>query len=1074
MNAPRSTLRGLLLVPLLLASCGESPEATPQLDLAEDSSGDVGDIQADGAVDTPPDGADGEDADSGSDLVDINEEPDVGCLVGSIDCACDAGACAEGQCIADICVDCELGELGCACDDEGHCATGGRCDENGTCEICPDEEEGCPCSDEGSCGEGLVCESDLCLADPCEAGLESCPCDTGGVCAGGLGCHVDDICYVCAADAPGCECLLESGCSNGLVCDAIELVCRIEVDCEDLTCLEFQLCDEGADGEDAGCTEECVEGYEWDASSGSCLEEPERTCVPDVDGSILANCTAEHRLCVTSEAGAECGECEEGYTEELGTCRVLVTCTEIGAACASEHKACVESDGATTDAVCGPCQPPYDSDGRDGCVLSAEANCSGDDPYSIRGLCLEQSRDCEDVDEGPASCADCISGYGEDTDGSCREFLTCAEAGCDALGRRCIEDGFADCEACLDGLAAMDPDDPLSQCLERLSCFDISCGEGEVCRESTSGGNASCVEVPCEDGQAYSELSSGCVTCGGNCSGIEGATGAFWPFTDDGGRCLCETEVGWYLDTSSSLLPEPCDQDGDGWIRIGAREYVEASDPEVAANARCDVRTIDRIALQNDLGQRLEVLLCEEGYVVSGSGSCTPREQAVSLYEPAVLDDDDDIAADSLNFPSVRYDGTGRKLRAVELNPLTRACANGDMNRNGVPDVQEIQGAPPGVTFVDAIGGPVFYDFSSFIELHRGFYEERPSETYGRWVVAERSRCNGEASAVPFPIGYDEASGSEYWRDCLRNRRASYDASTAAVGYDFARWSCDDVSSGTCPAGDIPPLSSAVPVDSVPVHGACEVPAPSDGIWRGMNHHSQFRCVQAVDAPSQPWQIAISQLYHRSLATGGTQQFNGCGVACPDDDPSCTVDCASGGCETTSASGPLGVNPAVPILSCDQVIPSSGAFGFVAQRYLDERAPGDYQAGCVDEWLHWPQLCPGFETERTGAIGDGQETDFGSLACGCGFQYGGLACDRGCPGAVHSDDYRVSPRSGWWVCGDVTSTSMETFADGVGPVFANIEDTASGVWRVDGQIRVAPRLRTPLSGTGSEGIWTAH
>src|SRR5690606_30992579 len=123
----------------------------------------------------------------------------------------------------------------------------------------------------------------------------------------------------------------DGACTGGLVCDAD--LCRAAVTCDDLfaagTCGEHQRCEE-TPGSDATCVpESCVEGFRWSTLRGrcvacvseGCLAEP--TCVPDVPTSL--DC-GEHRLCVESDGGGECGGCEPGYVDEDGVCVDARTC----------------------------------------------------------------------------------------------------------------------------------------------------------------------------------------------------------------------------------------------------------------------------------------------------------------------------------------------------------------------------------------------------------------------------------------------------------------------------------------------------------------------------------------------------------------------------------------------------------------------------------------------------------------------------------------------------------------------------------------------------------------------------
>ena len=334
---------------------------------------------------------------------------------------------------------------------------------------------------------------------------------------------------------------------------------------------------------------------------------------------------------------------------------------------------------------------------------------------------------------------------------------------------------FESCGDCELGLTPTDAGDPLSQCTARITCVDLTCGMDEFCVESTTGGDATCVTSTCGATEAFDRNSGMCVSCGIDASDCDqvGHTGRIWPFSRDGGECVCETEPGFYFDTSSALIPRECDADGDGWIVAGARPFLEHPDEAVRENARCNLRTIDRVTLQNDLNQRLDVQLCLEGLVAAPDGPCA-EVAPIDLYESAILDDHDAIDAAPGFFP--RYQdgtGTGRGLDAVELNPLTRACVSsgGDFNNNGLPDIEESHDAD--TTMLGLTGTErTFYQLAFFVELNRGWIEERPSAEYDRYVVAERSRCDvGMSGEVPFPLAYDEPGGVLLATVCAWSRR---------------------------------------------------------------------------------------------------------------------------------------------------------------------------------------------------------------------------------------------------------------------------------------------------------------
>ncbi|MEM6732701.1 MAG: hypothetical protein AAF658_14170, partial [Myxococcota bacterium] len=256
--------------------------------------------------------------------------------------------------------------------------------------------------------------------------------------------------------------------------------------------------------------------------------------------------------------------------------------------------------------------------------------------------------------------------------------------------------------------------------------------------------------------------------------------------------------------------------------------------------------------------------------------------------------------------------------------------------------------------------------FSYFTELHRGWYAP-PSDGSpdGRYIIEERSRCDSE-----FPLAYPEPTDS--WRGCVRNRHAEFNANRGRPGFDFARWNCD-AESGTCPELPLP--------FNTPVHdetGWCAAGLtlpPSDGEWRGMLHHSQFRCTQVVPPNRLPLDRASAPNLTReedywdsvSFDDGSTYQMVVCG-ATENTSPLPGAD---------SASEPeITCTPRFRDAFPDRV--ASGDVGWGLVRFVNRNAGEDYVAGCVDECRHpvrsgepacsggeceLQTLCPGFDVD---------------------------------------------------------------------------------------------------------------
>jgi len=1023
----------------------------------------------------------------------------VACL-GVVGCPCDGDSCSSGTCMSGTCADCTAGEVGCACD-AGMCSPGGRCDDSDVCVTCPDGEEGCPCGEDDACDGDLECTDDLCVGPECTPGTLDCPCD-GDSCDDELYCGMDTMCHTCNADGVGCVCSVSIGCSNDLICDTSDKTCREPVACSAI-CAEHQACTQ-EDGEDPVCVEACDGDYVWNDSTQSCDAIVHYVCDEGEDPEHIADdCAAANRTCVeaTDDEAAYCGDCVEGtvLVEETQSCRGPLTCEDLASTCDALHRGCIEggvietggegddtdagdsdadasdsdadagdtSDGGVevVDAYCGACVVPYLDNGDTGlCEVDPSADCADGGSNSLYAECTALHRSCDDPDDAAPSCGDCETPYVErPDDGLCDVPQSCAAQGCPDLGRECDDsDLFPACGECKVGLTADDPDDPSSACHEAQSCSDLDCGDG-YCTQTSSLSDASCIDNPCADGQAWNPSSEACVTCTNSCT-EPGQTGRYWLYTRDNGTCTCETEDGWYIDTTLASLPAPCDADGDGWVRTSAEPFANDADDAIRDNWRCNVRTIDRIELHNEWQQTYVVYLCADPIGVVGQDETCYDTTGVSLYEPTVLDDTS-TALSAVDYPALTVSGEGRQLRNSELNPLTKACvtATGDFNDNGIADVTEADEmvVPSGVTLSETQGW--LLNFGYFIELGSSWYEDRLGESHGQLVIAERSRCETADAGTRFALGFDEANGSDYWKQCTRNRRASFDRSSVVPGNDFARWGCTETS-GSCDAPTIPTSESVV--DTVPAHGLCELSLPPlDGVWRGMNHHSQFRCVSIVSGTAtEDYELSMSAIYDKSSATSGSYQFNDCAIDCPDDDPSCASDCGDDGCATSSATNYGEDQPSLPVLSCAQTLPTAATVGFVGVRYVDGKDHDAYTEGCIDEWLHWPGLCPGYDTslpadEQQSAVGDGDQSAFGQLICGCGVSYAGTACSIGCADAdlMLSADYAQTPAAGYWLCGDLgVSVCTEDSDGGERPVCETpeqiAEDSEGRIWTLEAEV----------------------
>jgi hypothetical protein len=1020
------------------------------------------------------------------------------CPEGSVGCPCKAGAtCDAGECLDGACVDCVRGAVGCVCFDNGTCDAGARCGAANTCEACPAGEQGCPCGDGDACDGALLCQNGVCAVDPCPAGTSGCPCDASDACQDDLRCGDDGQCAPCTNDLPGCPCD-EGTCTNHLVCDDADDTCREPVTCADAGCASHQACEQ-AEGHDAACLAACDPGYAWNAGTGACDALPEANCQEGTAGSILAECEAAHRACVETGDGAECGACLAGFTDDgrgRGGCRAVATCQGLG--CADQHRACTP-EGEHADATCGACLDGFvDTDGA--CVEVPEPTCEPGLPGSIATDCAQQHRACVPAEgDAPAHCGDCLEGFAQTDFGDCVPEATCESLGCAAQNRQCLgTDPFRFCGGCLEGTipSRADPD----VCAPPATCLTVTCPAGQYCIDGGPVQNATCIDAKCATGQAWSENASTgagtCIDCTVSCGDDAGETGRIWLYTLAGGlggsSCICETMAGYYWD-DGERRPKPCDADHDGWTRVAARDYVDSSDRTLAQNARCGVRAIDRFTLRNEYRQQLDVRLCADGTLQAaydGSAPCATR--TVPLYESVRNDDRDRLNQETQTLaPAYAFDTNGatmgRRLRAEEVNALTRACTvSGDYNDNEVSDLAEWHGLP------DLEGdAALFAEFSYFVELANGYYADNAAPGPGRWVIEERARCGSVPAHEAIPFAYPDDEGA-YWRQCTRSRDATFDPTdgpdTPDFGMDFARWSCP-AAKGGCPIP--PPPTDDPPVPGVqPENGLCQVALPPldgeclqegtpwacvDGaVWRGLSHHSQFRCVHVDDeASAEEPRLAPPDFVEE-------WHLNRCRVVCPESDPACAQDCSGTTCAASSGTGSVAAaNPWYPVLQCERVeAPQPGAVGFALARHRD--LPPPYVRGCVNEWAPdtivgpgngtldpvvaaWRGRCPGWTADPEGTLGQGDPNDFGRLQCGCGTNYGGPSCDLGCPTAeLHTNPgYQATPRAGWWMCGHFNATAYPEPDPVLGPALVG-PDGAGSTWVLRGEVPLNPTEARPL------------
>jgi hypothetical protein len=969
------------------------------------------------------------------------------CVAGEPGCPCGPDqTCVDSYCLGGTCVDCLRGAVGCVCFANSTCDEGARCNGQGLCELCVEGAPSCPCTQEEKCDKGFLCQAGLCVTDPCPPGSDGCPCLAEEVCDQDLKCFESGLCAACTNDIVGCPCL-EDACTNNLVCDQEDDRCREALTCDESGCVANQDCEE-LPGMDAACLASCLAGFLWNPESGICEPVPVPNCDVGAAGSILANCEALHRECVADDqnGNAACGGCAEGFME--------------------------------------------DDQRSETCIPRPPANCQPEAVSSLLQECTDRNRSCVEL-EADAQCGECLADFGENEFGDCIPQATCEEAGCADRNRICLGTApFKFCGACLEGMLPGEDDPEI--CAPPLTCLTVTCPADQFCIQKSASQAASCITDPCAGpSQAWTEMDGGkCVECEVDCNNSDlGETGRIWPFTLAGSKvCICETEPGYYWD-DAPRAGVPCDADQDGWVRSSARSSIESSDPALRGNAHCNLRTINRFALRNEYQQELEIYLCLEDPTLrrGDQGACEDWRE-LPLYESVRNDKQEemDLALET-DVPSYATAGVGRRPLASETNSLTKGCTEkGDYNHNGFSDISEWHGMPRG-----GLGDEeyTFASFSFFLELDRGWWEPNQAPGAGRYVIQERSRCD-----PAFPMVYATAD-QDYWRECTRSRDGAFNPADGPqgpeFGLEFARWSCDQASGG-CPVP--PPPTEAVPAGGeLPPHGLCSVTQPLQdaecdwpdapwlclhgSVWRGMSHHSQFRCVKVAEESSVLDPVLPPSAFDQEY------RFNQCHIACAGDDPNCLGECSGGTCLTSSSPPAQGPNPFDPVIVCEQqALPLISAVGFALTRFVPGQAV--YTRGCVDEWqpdqvngdpngsedlvvIPWRNLCPGWANDADATIGEAKDDDFGSLVCGCGKHFGGPQCDQGCPDTdlLLSPGYESAPRSGYWFCGGPTTRLFGDNPAGQ-PWAPTVEATGLGT---EGDQQVVWTLRADLTEDSTDG-----
>lgn len=988
------------------------------------------------------------------------------------DCVADDVYGADATCIEGRCTVCAPGEVGCACLDDSYCLEGEGC-RDGLCRPCDAGDALCPCTDDASCSGGLVCQDDRCVTADCAPGSEGCVCVDDG-CDGDLVCG-NDVCRACPSDVAGCPCAEGDTCGNDLVCDDDSGACRPATACTELSCGTARLC--SVVGAVARCLDECATGFVYDAATDSCVEVRGANCDAGAQGSILASCDAQHRVCVPGNDTASCGACDATANDcfvgpadpALGECRAPTTC----ATCDADHRTC------TTAPVCGDvvCTGCIDGFFEYGGVCTAIENVTCD-------VCDAANRDCLANDDGNF-CGQC-SPFWQESGITCVPVDNCVAGAensildrCDFLNRDCVEATPGVPAVC--GPCPADTVENADQvCVQSDTCSTRDeCGGDLFCLQRSRQDQAKCIDpevLACEPNEFFNRFASGgpaCQNCTLACtdtetSGVQG----IWPVSNAEGQCICNTKPGFFWDAAvTARKAVKCDEDGDGWVNEAIfgilRTAVAAGDVTTLLSINCPIPFVETIALQNEWGQRLELNVNED----------LRAEGDVILFETLRNDKVGVTTSTRPGAPSVR-------VAPQSINSLTKMCNRfDDFNDNGTSDVLENQQDTSAVPWRKA-----FNQLTYFSELYEGSYDSG-TRTY---TIRERARKDAEAPEIdtdgPFPFAYYATNDpdSDNWRCCTRRRDARYDIADT-TGYDFADRACDydsdlndEQTNGACayswPAqwnrsglsSTPPPAVLDLPDGRIPSYDVCDAdhaPPDADEFWRGMTHYSQFRCAQVINDPVPVRELVLSEVLRSDLYTGplGARLDASISSSAPWLVQACTL----------AADG---TRVCAPEADEADVVATENQVTWLARRYdldydyvpnvveeLTDNFVG-YSGGCIDEKKEMPELCPGQVDNPDGVFTSSAETDFGELSCGCGINFGGLNCERACADRsfVHaSEDYDPDVRTaGTWTCTEVAASGFDD-----GQVFDGDVDGAAVVIDAKVPIATAVSAGTALSGT---------
>ncbi len=196
----------------------------------------------------------------------------------------------------------------------------------------------------------------------------------------------------------------------------VDQTCVAVKTCENLNCgIEHRNCIPGKDAEDAKCGK-CFGEYE-ESLEGVCQIIENATCdAPPAENSIRVTCLADNKSCLQLETTATCGECLKGFVLINGECVRKIACGELN--CDAENKTCLNEPNGS----CGECKNGFIEElGTGRCV------CPADKILNFETKTCEIKKTCSDLScatgekcleetlSTNALCSKCEAGYAWDS-----------------------------------------------------------------------------------------------------------------------------------------------------------------------------------------------------------------------------------------------------------------------------------------------------------------------------------------------------------------------------------------------------------------------------------------------------------------------------------------------------------------------------------------------------------------------------------------------------------------------------------------------------------------------------------